>query len=96
MRGLNEEPASWNTSCMRWRAARNSAASISEISISSKRTVPAVGSINRVSSRPVVDLPQPLSPTRASVSPRSMVNDTPSTARTAPTVLWPKKPPAIG
>ena len=35
----------------------------------SKRTRPAVGSIRRSSSRPVVDLPQPDSPTRPSVSP---------------------------
>src|SRR3954462_6375268 len=34
--------------------------------------------------RPSVDLPQPDSPTRPSVSPRLMSNDTPSTARTAP------------
>src|SRR5690606_11713777 len=35
--------------------------------------------------RPVVDLPQPLSPTSPSVSPRLMSKLTPSTALTAPT-----------
>src|SRR6266542_3192460 len=42
--------------------------------------------------RPVVDLPQPDSPTRPSVSPRLMENDTPSTARTAPTLRWKMMP----
>src|SRR4051794_11436223 len=35
--------------------------------------------------RPTVVLPQPDSPTRPSVSPRPITNDTPSTARTSPT-----------
>ena len=39
----------------------------------SNRTAPAVGSIRRNSRRPVVDLPQPDSPTRPSVSPRAIV-----------------------
>ena len=43
-------------------------------------TSPAVGSISRVTSRAVVDLPQPLSPTRPSVSPRWMWKSMPSTA----------------
>ena len=43
-------------------------------------TSPAVGSISRVTSRAVVDLPQPLSPTRPSVSPRRMWKSMPSTA----------------
>ena len=38
-------------------------------------------------SRPVVDLPQPDSPTRPSEPPRGTSNDTPSTACTWPTVL---------
>jgi hypothetical protein len=62
----------------------------------SKRTVPAVGSTSRIRSRPVVDLPQPLSPTRASVSPRAMVKDTPSTARTAPVTRLRKTPDRTG
>ena len=96
MRGLNELPGSWNTSCIRRRAARSCFSSSSEISISSNRTVPLVGSTSRISSRPVVDLPQPLSPTSASVSPRAMVNDTPSTARTIPALRWRNAPAVIG
>ena len=44
------------------------------------RTAPAVGSIRRVTRRAVVDLPQPLSPTSPSVSPRRMWKSMPSTA----------------
>jgi hypothetical protein len=39
-----------------------------------------VGSISRRIDLPVVDLPQPLSPTSASVSPGATENETPSTA----------------
>src|SRR6185503_18402421 len=46
---------------------------------------PAVGSIKRSRQRPTVDLPQPDSPTRPSVSPAKISNDTPSTARTTST-----------
>ena len=53
----------------------------------SKRTAPAVGSIRRSTRRPVVDLPQPDSPTSASVSPRAISKLTSSTARTRPTAL---------
>ena len=42
--------------------------------------VPSVGSSSFRSVRPTVDLPQPLSPTSPSVSPRPIENDTPSTA----------------
>ncbi len=47
--------------------------------------VPLVGSTSRRIALPVVDLPQPLSPTRPSVSPAARSNDTPSTACTVPT-----------
>ena len=47
--------------------------------------VPLVGSTRRRIALPVVDLPQPLSPTRPSVSPAARSNDTPSTACTVPT-----------
>src|SRR5947207_5344551 len=46
--------------------------------------LPAVGSIRRNTVRPTVDLPQPDSPTRPSVSPASIVKLTPSTANTVP------------
>ena len=41
---------------------------------------PAVGSIKRRMVRPTVDLPQPDSPTSASVSPARIASVTPSTA----------------
>src|ERR1700722_6235043 len=53
------------------------------ISLPSKRILPVVGSITRSRQRATVDLPQPDSPTRPSVSPLATANETPSTARTA-------------
>ena len=53
------------------------------------------GSMRRRIIRPVVDLPQPDSPTRPSVSPGITSNDTPSTARTTPAGL-PNTPFLIG
>ena len=49
-------------------------------SMPSKFTSPAVASMRRSTARPVVDLPQPLSPTRPSVSPFSTEKLMPSTA----------------
>ena len=46
--------------------------------------------------RPVVDLPQPDSPTSPSVSPRLTANETPSTACTAPTLRWKMMPCVSG
>src|SRR5690349_12783041 len=46
--------------------------------------------------RPVVDLPQPDSPTRPSVSPRFTVKSSPSTARTLPTSRCKMMPSVIG
>src|SRR5436309_1328903 len=50
------------------------------------RTSPEVGSISFRIALPAVDLPQPLSPTRPSVSPSAMSKEMPSTACTWPTV----------
>src|ERR687890_1761272 len=47
---------------------------------------PSVGFSSATSSFDTVDLPQPDSPTRPTVSPRCMVRSTPSTARTWPMV----------
>ena len=71
MRGLSEANGSWNTICIRRRSLRNGSPLIVVMSVPSKRIVPAVGSISRSTKRAVVDLPQPDSPTSASVSPRS-------------------------
>ena len=46
--------------------------------------------------RPVVDLPQPDSPTNPSVSPRATLKLTPSTAFTVPTCLRRIAPAVIG
>ena len=46
--------------------------------------------------RPVVDLPQPLSPTRPRVSPSQMSNDMPSTALMSPTCRWTTIPRVMG
>ena len=53
--------------------------------VPSKLTEPDVGAISWSIDRPVVDLPQPDSPTRPSVSPGEMVNETPLTTCTTPT-----------
>ena len=57
---------------MRLRIRRSAGFDSVAISTPSNRTAPAVGSIRRSSRRPVVDLPQPDSPTRPSVSPRAI------------------------
>src|SRR5581483_10180697 len=46
--------------------------------------------------RPVVDLPQPDSPTRPSVSPRLISKETPSTAFTSATFRWKIRPAVTG
>src|SRR5262245_13894299 len=51
----------------------------------SNRMRPLVGSAIRSTASPVVDLPQPLSPTRPRVSPRLRAKLTPSTALMVPT-----------
>ena len=62
------------------RARRSSAPDSEARSRPAKRMLPDVGSIRRSASRPTVDLPQPDSPTSASVSPASTESETPSTA----------------
>src|SRR5437879_8013178 len=51
-----------------------------------KMILPSVGSSSRITARPSVDLPQPDSPTRPTVSPVLISRSTPSTACTWPTV----------
>ena len=64
------------------RRAQRARARAPVSSTPSNLTEPAVGSIRRSTQRPVVLLPQPDSPTRPSVSPRSTSKDTPDTACT--------------
>src|SRR5918999_4479783 len=47
-------------------------------------TLPSLGGMKPVIMRMVVDLPAPLGPRKPSTSPRSTVNETPSTARLVP------------
>src|SRR5665647_986671 len=64
-------------------------------SLPSKITSPEVGVSKLTSILPVVDLPQPDSPTKPKVSPLKILNDTPSTALTKSVVL-PNTPDCTG
>src|SRR5438477_1821613 len=70
---------------MRRRNAKSSLRSALAMSTPSNRISPAVGRSSRRMQRPVVVLPQPLSPTSPRVSPRRTVKSIPSTALTSPT-----------
>src|SRR5699024_12113561 len=63
--------------------------------LSSNISLPSLSAIKRSSMRPVVDLPQPDSPTRPNVSPFFNVKETPSTALTSP-IFRPNTPPVMG
>ena len=68
--------------CMSRRSARSASPPICRTSAPLNQTSPELGSISRRMQRPVVDLPQPNSPTSPSVSPAPMSKLTPSTACT--------------
>ena len=91
MRGFSDAYGSWNTICMRLRCGRIAPVSRCVMSSPSRRIVPSLGSSRRNSSLPTVDLPQPDSPTRHSVSPGLIAKLTPSTAFTI-AALRPKNP----
>src|SRR6266849_5304556 len=89
-RGFSEEYGSWKIICIcrrRGRSSRRPRAATSSTwpPAARKRICPSVGARARRMQREVVVLPQPLSPTRASVSPRSTWKETSSTARTCAT-----------
>src|ERR1700687_406484 len=84
MRRASEENGSWKMICICGRYGRSSLLPRCVMSRPSSRMVPAVGSIRRSTVRPTVDLPQPDSPTRPSVSRGAIENETPSTAKTLP------------
>ena len=100
MRGLSDPNGSWK---IIWMSRRSGASSARDIGARSTtwlprvryRTCPAVGSMARRMQREAVVLPQPLSPTRPSVSPSCTVKLTSSTARTFPTTRR-NTPLAIG
>src|SRR5687767_9044766 len=88
IRGFNEAYGSWKIICIRRRILRICSPPSVVSSVPSNFTDPAVGLYSWRIARPVVDLPQPDSPTRPSVSPFSTKKSMPSTARTAPTCRW--------
>ena len=83
-RGFSDEYGSWKIICISRRSGLTSPALRVAISLPSNVIEPDVGSSSRSSSRAVVDLPQPDSPTSPNVSPRLTSNEMPSTACTAP------------
>ena len=95
MRGSSEASGSWNTICIARRYGCSARASSRSRSTPSNHSFPACGSTRRSSERPIVDLPQPDSPTSASVRPAGTSRSTPSTARTQPTARW-NRPLRIG
>ena len=82
-RGLRLSVGSWNTIWMRLRigSLANCLAGIAPMSSPSNMMTPSVLSISRITMVEVVDLPQPLSPTSPTLSPRSTRKLMPSTAR---------------
>ena len=79
MRGSSEANGSWNTVWIRVVSLRPRAAT----GAPSRSTRPWLGIRMPAMTRPRVDLPQPDSPTRPSVSPRAIVSETSLTACTA-------------
>ena len=71
---------SWNTGWINRRARRSSARDMSAVRRSSNETWPLSGVISPKAMRANVDLPEPLSPIRATISARSMLKLTESTA----------------
>jgi len=91
MRGFNDAYGSWKMIWMSRRKLRSSSPDSDSTFLPSNTTLPELGSIRRSTQRPVVDLPQPDSPTSPSVSPASIWKSTPSTAWMAPT--WRRNSP---
>src|SRR5690606_20272148 len=85
--GFSDVYGSCRTIWISRRSARSSLPVSLKMSRPSNNTEPLVGGSSRISTWASVDLPQPDSPTTPSVSPLCRSNDTPSTARTWPTVF---------
>jgi hypothetical protein len=95
-RGFSDENGSWKMICTSRRNGRIWRRFRCVMSAPWKVILPSVGSSRRVTSRPVVDLPQPDSPTRPSVSPAISWKSIPSTALTAPVWRWKTMPWVTG
>jgi hypothetical protein len=80
MRGLSEEYGSWKTTCIFRRIISICFSSLWVISSPSKNNFPPLDGYSRRMQRANVVFPQPLSPTRPSVSYRLILKDTESTA----------------
>ena len=100
MRGFKDENGSWNIICNSRRIGRIpvmescAKSTVSPVEVW-KMISPSVGSSALITHLAVVDFPQPLSPTRLSVSPELIWKLTSSTALTCPTVRR-KNPRLIG
>jgi hypothetical protein len=81
-RGFSEAKGSWKIICRRRRSGRSSRRDWPTSSCPSKRTLPPLAGSSCRIALPTVVLPQPDSPTSASVRPRASSSETPSTART--------------
>ncbi len=78
-------PKCWNTIETRWRRSSRSSSELAPVtSWSPIRTVPAVGSISRISVRTSVDLPEPDSPMTTNTSPGQTSIEMSRTAATQP------------
>ena len=82
IRGLSDAYGSWKTiwNSARRRRSRSPRSAVS--AVPSKSTSPALGRMSCRMPLPAVVLPQPDSPTSASVRPGRIASETPSTART--------------
>ncbi len=78
--GFSDEYGSWKIGCTRWRNELSCLPLRLATSSPSKRMTPLVGSTTLSIMRAVVVLPEPDSPTIATVSPRGIANDTSLTA----------------
>ena len=82
--GSSDPNGSWNTGCIRRRAARNRAPRATAMSSSPRCTVPDVGVSKPSTMRDRVVFPEPDSPTTAVVVPAATSNEMLSTARRIP------------
>src|ERR1035441_4822260 len=94
--GSSDEYGSWNISCRSRRCFRSSPPPRPEMSCSPSSTDPEFGRSSATTSRPMVVLPQPDSPTRPNVSPAVTVNETSDTACTRPAVRAVNGPDVTG
>src|SRR5665647_2756489 len=92
IRGFSDEYGSCSTIWMLRRTALSALPDSWAMSSPWNRIWPSVGFSSRISSRAVVDFPQPDSPTTPRVSPLYSFMSIPSTARTAPTCFLNRMP----